>query len=81
MWYADRNGNGKVDPDELKPDNKYPAYTARLMQAVYNYTFSIRDPGAPYHNSKYTAQLLHDSLESLALRGKAGACVQGKARP
>ena len=80
-WYADRNGNGKVDPDELKPDNKYPAYTPRLLQAVYNYTFSIRDPGAAYHNSKYTAQLLHDSLESLAQSGNAGASMQGKARP
>jgi hypothetical protein len=80
-WYADRNGNGKVDPDELKPDNKYPAYTPRLLQAVYNYTFSIRDPGAAYHNSKYTAQLLYDSLESLAQSGKAGASVQGKSRP
>jgi hypothetical protein len=80
-WYADRNGNGKIDPDELKADNKYPAYTPRLMQAVYNYTFSIRDPGAAYHNAKYTAQLLHDSLESLAQSGKAGASVQGKARP
>jgi hypothetical protein len=80
-WYADRNGNGKIDPDELKPDNKYPAYTPRLLQAVYNYTFSIRDPGAAYHNPKYTAQLLHDSLESLAQSGKAGATVQGKTRP
>ncbi len=80
-WYADRNGNGKIDPDELKPDNKYPAYTPRLLQAVYNYTFSIRDPGAAYHNGKYTAQLLHDSLESLAQSGKAGASVQGKIRP
>lgn len=80
-WYADRNGNGTVDPDELKPDNKFPGYTPRLLQAVYNYTFSIRDPGAAYHNAVYTAQLLHDSLESLAQSGKAGASMQGKARP
>jgi hypothetical protein len=80
-WYADRDGNGKVDPQELNPANKYPAYTPRLMQAVYNYTFSIRDPGAAYHNAKYTVQLLHDSLETLAQSGKTGASVQGKARP
>jgi hypothetical protein len=42
-------------------------------------TFSIRDPGAAYHNSKYIAQLLHDLIESL---GRA-ACQRGpgKVRP
>ena len=79
-WYADRNGNGTIDPDELKPDNKYPAYTPRLMQAVYNYTFSIRDPGAAYHNSKYTAQLLYDSLESLGQSKKVPVNMAGTAR-
>jgi hypothetical protein len=78
-WYADRNGNGQVDPDELRPDNKYPAYTPRLLQAVYNYTFAIRDPGAAYHNGAYTAQLLHDSLQSLSQRVPVN--MQGKARP
>lgn len=78
-WYADRNGNGKVDADELRPDNKYPAYTPRLLQAVYNYTFAIRDPGAAYHNGAYTAQLLHDSLRSLSERVSVG--MQGKVRP
>jgi hypothetical protein len=80
-WYADRNGNGTVDPDERKPDDKYRAYTPRLMQAVYNDPFAIRDPGAAYDNATYTAPLLHDSLESLAQSGKAGASVQGRARP
>jgi hypothetical protein len=30
-WYADRNGNGKVDPDEPKPTT-VPAHTPRLLQ-------------------------------------------------
>ena len=80
-WYNDVNGNGKVDPDELKPANKYPAYTPRLMQAVYNYAFVTRDPGAAYHNPRYTLQVLHDTLESLAQSGKADVNMQGKLRP
>jgi hypothetical protein len=80
-WYADRNGNGTIDPDELRPDNKYPAYTPRLLMAVYNYTFSIRDPGAAYHNSRYTGQLLHDSLESLAQSQKVPVNMAGRSRP
>jgi hypothetical protein len=80
-WYTDRNGNGKVDPDELRPDNRYTAYTPRLVQATYNYTFALRDPGAAYHNGRYTLQLLYDSLDSLAASGKAGVDVRGKVRP
>ena len=80
-WYTDSNGNGKVDPEEVKPANGYKAYTPRLEQAVYNYTFVLRDPGSAYHNARYTLQLLYDSLESLAQSGKAGVNMGGKARP
>lgn len=68
-WYTDTNANGKVDPDEIKPANGYKAYTPRLLQAVYNYSFALRDPGAGYHNGRYVGQLLHDSLESLGAAG------------
>ena len=80
-WYTDTNGNGKIDPDELKPANAYRAYTPRLLQAVYNYTFALRDPGAAYHNGRYTAQLLHDALESLTASGSAGGDMGGRSRP
>lgn len=80
-WHADTNGNGRIDPEEVKPSNKYPAYTPRLLQAVYNYTFALRDPGAAYHNGPYIIQLLYDSLESLAASGKAGVDMKGKVRP
>jgi hypothetical protein len=80
-WYTDTNGNGTIDPDELRPDNRYTAYTPRLIQATYNYTYSLRDPGAAYHNGRYTLQILYDSLESLTTSGKAGAEVRGKVRP
>jgi hypothetical protein len=80
-WFADTNGNGRIDPDEFKPANGYKAYTPRLMQAVYNYTYTVRDPGAAYHNARYTLQLLYDSLDSLAASGKAGVAMQGRVRP
>jgi hypothetical protein len=80
-WHADKNGNGRIDPEEVAPANKYTAYTPRLMQAVYNYSFVQRDPGAAYHNPRYALQLLYDSLESLAASGKAGVTMQGKVRP
>jgi hypothetical protein len=80
-WYADTNRNGRIDPEEVSPANKYPAYTPRLLQAAFNYTYSLRDPGGAYHNGRYVLQLLHDSLESLAASGKAGVDMSGKARP
>jgi len=80
-WYTDTNGNGKVDAEELKFANGYKGFTPRLLQAVYNYTFLLRDPGAAYHNGRYAGQLLHDSLESLAASGKAGVDMRGKERP
>jgi len=80
-WYADSNSNGRIDPEELKMANKYPAYTPRLLQAVYNYTYAVRDPGGAYHNGRYVLQLLYDSLDSLAASGKAGVSMSGKARP
>jgi len=83
-WYADTNGNGRIDPEELKPDNKYTAYTPRLLQATYNWSFSLRDTGGAYHNGRYIVQLLHDSLDSLAASNKAGLDakdMQAKVRP
>lgn len=80
-WFADKNGNGRIDPEEVSPANKYPAYTPRLLQAVYNYTYSVRDPGGAYHNGRYVLELLYDSLDSLAASGKAGVTMAGKVRP
>jgi hypothetical protein len=65
----------------MKAANKYPAYTPRLLQAVYNFTFSQHDPGGAYHNGRYVLQVLYDSLESLAASGKAGVDMKGKVRP
>ena len=80
-WYMYKNGNGTIEQEEIRPDNKYTRYTPRLLQAVYNYTFALRDTGGAYHNGRYVAQLLYDSLESLAASGKAGVDMKGKQRP
>jgi hypothetical protein len=53
----------------------------RLLQAMYNYTFALRDTGNAYHNGRYVAQLLYESLESLAESGEAGVEMKGKQRP
>lgn len=80
-WYADNNGNGRIDPEELKWKNQYRAFTPRLLEAVYNYTYAVRDPGGAYHNGRYVLELLYDSLDSLAKSGKAGVSMKGKMRP
>lgn len=80
-WYTDTNGNGKIDADELKPTNVYKFYTPRLVQATYNYTFLLRDPGAAWHNGVYAQQLLYDSLESLRESGKVEVQAKVKKRP
>ncbi|MFM9969375.1 MAG: hypothetical protein ACKVQK_13375 [Burkholderiales bacterium] len=80
-WHTDLNGNGRVDAEEFRPNNNYKAYTPRLSQAIYNYSFALRDPGAAYHNGVYVAQLLYDSLESLAASGKVEIDMKNKTRP
>jgi hypothetical protein len=80
-WYRDTNDNGRIDPEEVSMANKYPAYTPRLLQAMFNYTYAVRDPGGAYHNGRYVLQLLYDSLDSLAASGKAGVSMSGKVRP
>ena len=80
-WFTDKNGNGRIDPEEVSMDNAYHAYTPRLLEVVYNNTYSVRDPGDAYHNGRYVLQLLHDSLESLGASGKADVNMSGKVRP
>ena len=60
-FFADPNGNGEIDEGE----GAYNAFTGRLLQAVYNYQMSKKDPGGYAHNPKYYIELLYDSIESL----------------
>ena len=75
-FYVDANGNGKVDPDE---SDRYNAWTPRLLKAAYNYQYSVKDPGAFAHNSKYVLQALYDSLEDLGQKVKVD--TSGMTRP
>ncbi|MDP6786908.1 MAG: cytochrome c3 family protein [Rhodospirillales bacterium] len=78
-FFADKNGNGKIDPAEANYGNRYKSWTPRLLKAAYNYQYLAKDPGAYSHNSGYVIQLLHDSLADLS--EKVPVKLAGKARP
>ena len=67
-FFTDLNNNGQAEPEELKSDNGYKAWTPRLLRAAYNYQYGSKDPGGFAHNSKYIMQILHDSLSDLGTR-------------
>lgn len=71
-FFNDKNTNGKVDDDEAKSDNGYASFTARLLQAAYNYQVSVKDPGKYAHNAAYIIELLYDSTESLNSKVEGG---------
>lgn len=60
-WFADNNGNGKVDEGE----KAYTTWTPRLLKAAFNYNFLIKNPGASAHNPKYVLQIIYDTIEDL----------------
>lgn len=64
-FFADTNANGETDESEVVSDNRFAAWTPRLLEAAYNYQTSLKDPGSFAHNAKYHIQLLYDSIESL----------------
>jgi hypothetical protein len=64
-FFADTNANGAVDADEVNADNRFAAWTPRLLRAAYNYQVSIKDPGAYAHGGKYIIELLYDATADL----------------
>ncbi|GAB4478859.1 MAG: hypothetical protein Kow00124_23730 [Anaerolineae bacterium] len=76
-FFVDVNGDGLSTPDEAIRDNRYLAWTPRLLRAAFNYQYVQKDPGAFAHNGKYIIQVLYDSLEDI---GGAEA-VAGMTRP
>jgi len=46
-------------------DGRYTTFTLRLLNAAYNYQYSLKDPGGFAHNGRYSIQVLYDSLEDL----------------
>lgn len=74
-WFVDTNENGVADPGESNRDNAYTSWTPRLLRAAYNYTWTLKDPGAYAHNGQYILQVLYDSLQDI------GADITGLTRP
>jgi len=74
-WYIDTNGDGVIQDEEAISENQMSPWTPRLMRAVYNYQWSIEDPGAYAHNPHYMIQILYDTLKDL------GADVSALSRP
>jgi hypothetical protein len=64
-WLADTNDDGQVQEEEAVATNGYKTWTARLLQAAYNYQLSVKDPGKFAHGGKYTIELLFDSIADL----------------
>ena len=64
-FFIDTNADGQASEDEVNFENRYDAWTPRLLKATYNYQTSLKDPGAYAHGGKYIIQLLNDSLEDL----------------
>jgi len=74
-WFIDTNADGVADPEEVNGDNRYDAWTPRLLRAAYNYQWATKDPGSFAHNGQYMLQALYDSTEDI------GADVAGLTRP
>lgn len=64
-YFADANGNGEADPDEINFGNQYNTWTPRLLRAAYNYQYATKDPGAYAHNGAYILQILYDTLNDI----------------
>jgi hypothetical protein len=56
-------------------EERFSAWTPRLLQAAYNYQYAAKDPGAFAHNPEYVLQVLYDSLKDI------GGDVSGMTRP
>jgi hypothetical protein len=65
-FFADTNGNGEPDDDEVAFPNSYKSWTPRLLRVAYNYQFVKKDHGAYTHNADYVLQLLYDSIADLS---------------
>ncbi len=64
-FFADTNGNGAADAEEMDRANGFNLWTPALLRGAYNYQYVSKDPGAFAHNGLYILQVLYDSLTSL----------------
>jgi hypothetical protein len=70
-WFADADGNGKINDDE----GSFASWTPNLLRAAYNYQDSSKDPGGYAHNGQYLMQILFDSINAV------GGSTAGMTRP
>ena len=63
-FFPDANKDGKPDTGDNGPLS-YTSWTPRLLEAAYNYQYSIKDPGAFAHNPMYVMQFLYDFTKDL----------------
>lgn len=64
-YFTDTDGNGEISEEEAIRDNAYASFTPALLEAVYNYQVTQKDPGGYAHNPNYHIQLLFDSIAAL----------------
>lgn len=64
-FFIDANQNGEADAAEIAAENRFDAWTPRLLRAAYNYHVVQMDRGAYVHASQYAIQLLYDALADL----------------
>jgi hypothetical protein len=74
-FFVDLNGNGVIEEDETKLENRFAGWTPRLLKAAFNFHYAVLDSGGFAHHPKYIIQILYDSLEDL------GADVSNLTRP
>jgi ferredoxin len=71
-FFIDGDGDGEPGEEEANYGNRYNSFTGHLLQAVYNYQVSLKDPGNYAHNAKYHIELLYDSIEVLNMQMDEG---------
>jgi hypothetical protein len=74
-FFVDSDADGAADEGEVTQDQRYAAWTPRLLRAAYNYQYATKDPGAFAHNPTYVLQVLYDSLADM------GGDVSAMTRP
>lgn len=67
-FFIDANENGEAEAAEVAAENRFAAWTPRLLRAAYNYHVVQMDRGAYVHASQYAIQLLYDALADLNTR-------------
>jgi hypothetical protein len=79
-FFNDLNVNNELDEEENNGDNAYSSFTPLLVQTIYNYQVSLKDPGNFAHNAKYHIELLVDSINMLSAQMDGGIEAEGLTR-